>query len=215
MFLTRISVGHPVFATMIMVAIMVFGLNAFSNLPIESTPEVNFPVVAVLTPYTGAAPEAVETEITEPIEDIVSTLSGIEAISSTSTSGPSTVIIQFTLETQSIQAAQEVRDRIAAVSLPDGADTPQALRFDPNAQPTLSLALRRAGLAMTGLARLAEDVVSPALTNVDGVGRATVVGSPAQQVGVWMDLDRLNAYNIGGSAVVAAFQSYNMTLPAG
>ncbi|WP_332713949.1 efflux RND transporter permease subunit [Pelagibacterium mangrovi] len=215
MFLTRISVGHPVFATMIMVAIMVFGLNAFSNLPIESTPEVNFPVVAVLTPYTGAAPEAVETEITEPIEDIVSTLSGIEAITSTSTSGHSTVIIQFTLETQSIQAAQEVRDRIAAVSLPDGADTPQVLRFDPNAMPVISLALSGQGLAMTDLTRLAEDVVSPALTNVDGVGSATVVGSIDQQVDILIDLDRLNAYNIGVSEVVSAFQSDNMTMPAG
>ncbi|WMT89050.1 efflux RND transporter permease subunit [Pelagibacterium sp. H642] len=215
MFLTRISVGHPVFATMIMVAIMVFGLNAFSNLPIESTPEVNFPVVAVLTPYTGAAPEAVETEITEPIEDAVATLAGIETISSTSTSGHSTVIIQFTLETQSIQAAQEVRDRIAAVSLPDGADTPQVLRFDPNAQPIISLALSGAGLAMTDLTRLAEDVVSPALTNIDGVGSATVVGSTDEQVDVLIDLDRLNAYNIGVSEVVAAFQSDNMTMPAG
>ena len=182
MFLTRISVRHPVFATMVMVAILVFGINAFRSMPIEQYPDVDFPVVAVLTPYTGAAPEAVETEISEVIEEAVNTLSGIDTVSSTSSSGHSTVIVQFTLETDSIQAAQEVRDRLAAVTLPDGADTPQVLRFDPTATPMVSLALSGEGQSLTDLTRIANDIVAPSMTNVEGVGSATVVGSTEERI---------------------------------
>lgn len=215
MFLTRISVRHPVFATMVMVAILVFGINAFRSMPIEQFPDVDFPIVAVLTPYTGAAPEAVETEISEVIEEAVNTLSGIDTVSSTSSSGHSTVIVQFTLETDSIQAAQEVRDRLAAVTLPDGADMPQVLRFDPTATPMVSLALSGEGQSMTELTRIANDIVAPAMTNVEGVGSATVVGSTEEQVDILIDPDRLNAYGIGVSEVVSAFASDNMTIPSG
>lgn len=215
MFLTRISVRHPVFATMVMVAILVFGINAFRSMPIEQFPDVDFPVVAVLTPYTGAAPEAVETEISEVIEEAVNTLAGIETVSSTSSSGHSTVIVQFTLETDSMQAAQEVRDRLAAVTLPDGADTPQVLRFDPTAMPMISLALSGQNLSMTQLTRIVNDVVAPTMTNVDGVGSAMVVGSIEEQVDILIDPDRLNAYGIGVSEVVSAFASDNMTIPSG
>ncbi|HCO54610.1 MAG TPA: nodulation protein NolG, partial [Pelagibacterium sp.] len=215
MFLTRISVRHPVFATMVMVAILVFGINAFRSMPIEQYPDVDFPVVAVLTPYTGAAPEAVETEISEVIEEAVNTLSGIDTVSSTSSSGHSTVIVQFTLETDSIQAAQEVRDRLAAVTLPDGADTPQVLRFDPTATPMVSLALSGEGQSLTDLTRIANDIVAPSMTNVEGVGSATVVGSTEEQIDILIDPDRLNAYGIGVSEVVSAFASDNMTIPSG
>lgn len=215
MFLTRISVRHPVFATMVMIAILVFGINAFRGMAIEQYPDVDFPVVAVLTPYTGAAPEAVETEISQVIEEAVNTLSGIETVSSTSSSGHSTVIVQFTLETDSMQAAQEVRDRLAAVSLPDGADVPQVMRFDPTATPMMSLALSGEGQTMTDLTRIANDVVAPAMTNVEGVGSASVVGSIEEQVDVLIDPDRLNAYGIGVSEVVSAFASDNMTIPSG
>tara|TARA_A100001391_G_scaffold60063_1_gene37449 strand:- start:12942 stop:16058 length:3117 start_codon:yes stop_codon:yes gene_type:complete len=215
MFLTRISVRHPVFATMVMVAILVFGINAFRSMSIEQYPDVDFPVVAVLTPYTGAAPEAVETEISEVIEEAVNTLSGIDTVSSTSSSGHSTVIVQFTLETDSIQAAQEVRDRLAAVTLPDGADTPQVLRFDPTATPMVSLALSGEGQSLTDLTRIANDIVAPSMTNVEGVGSATVVGSTEEQIDILIDPDRLNAYGIGVSEVVSAFASDNMTIPSG
>ncbi|WP_417579792.1 efflux RND transporter permease subunit [Pelagibacterium sp.] len=215
MFLTKISVRHPVFATMIMVAILVFGINAFRSMSIEQFPDIEFPVVAVLTPYTGAAPEAVEREISEVIEEAVNTLAGIDTVWSTSSQGHSMVIVQFTLESDSMQAAQEVRDRLAAVTLPDGADQPQVLRFDPTASPMISLALSGGGQSMVQLTRLANDVVAPAMTNVDGVGSATVVGSVEQQVDILIDPDRLNAYGIGVSEVVAAFANDNMTIPSG
>src|SRR5688572_2104365 len=141
MFLTSISVRHPVFATMIMVAILVFGISAYRSLPIEQYPDIEFPVVAVLTPYTGASPEAVETEITQPIEEAVNTVNGIEAVTSTSSAGHSTVVVEFTLGTDLAAAAQDVRDQLAAIAhdLPDAADTSQVLRYNPTATPIMSL----------------------------------------------------------------------------
>ena len=108
MFLTRISVGQPVFATMVMVAILVIGLFSYTRLPIEQLPDVDFPVVAVVTAYPGATPEAVESDIIEPIEDAVSTLAGIDSIQSTAQTGSSLVLMIFDLEVNSSAAAQDV-----------------------------------------------------------------------------------------------------------
>ncbi|UJW84972.1 efflux RND transporter permease subunit [Devosia sp. SL43] len=217
MFLTAISVRHPVFATMVMVAIIVFGVSAYSTLPIEQYPDVDFPVVAVLTPYTGASPEAVETKVTQPIEEAVNTLSGIDTVTSTSSAGHSTVILQFTLETDSAVAAQDVRDKLAAVAsqLPDNADTPQVFRFNPTSTPMMSLALSSPSRSVLELTSIAENIVTPALTSISGVGSATVVGGLKNQVNVYVDLDRLNAFGIGVSEVVSALQQDNQTLPAG
>lgn len=217
MFLTSISVRHPVFATMIMVAILVFGISAYRSLPVEQYPDVDFPIVAVLTPYTGASPEAVETEITRPIEEAVNTLSGIDAVTSTSSAGHSTVVLEFTLETDGAVAAQDVRDKLAAIAdqLPAAADTPQVLRYDPTASPMLSLALSSATRSVPELTTLADKVVTPALTALPGVGSATVVGGLDNQVNIAVDPGLLVAFGIGISDVVSALQQDNQTLPTG
>ncbi|KKC34029.1 efflux RND transporter permease subunit [Devosia psychrophila] len=217
MFLTSISVKHPVFATMIMVAIMVFGISAYRILPVEQYPDVAFPIVAVLTPYTGASPEAVETEITQPIEEAVNTLSGIDTVTSTSSAGHSTVILQFTLDTEPAVAAQDVRDRLAAIvgQMPDTADATQVLRYNPTASPMVSLALSSPSQSVPELTLLANDIVSPALTAISGVGSATVVGGLDNQVNIFTDPNLLNAFGIGVSDVISALRQDNETLPSG
>src|SRR6188508_2143939 len=109
MFLTRISVNHPVFATMIMVAILVFGVYSYQRLPIEQLPDVDFPVVAVVVSYPGASPEAVEADIVDPIEKAVNTIAGLDTIQSTAQSGQALVLMIFDLEQNSQAMAQEVR----------------------------------------------------------------------------------------------------------
>src|SRR5690606_27438842 len=101
MFLTRISVSQPVFATMIMVAILVFGVYSYQRLPIEQLPDIDLPVVAVVTSYPGASPEAVENDIVRPIEEAINTLAGIDTIQSTSQAGQAMVIILFAMDMQS------------------------------------------------------------------------------------------------------------------
>jgi HAE1 family hydrophobic/amphiphilic exporter-1 len=216
-FFTSISVRHPVFATMIMVAILVFGVSAYRTLPIEQYPDVDFPIVAVLTPYAGASPEAVESEVTKPVEEAVNTISGIDSVTSTSSAGHSTVVLQFTLDTDGAIAAQDVRDRLAAVAdqLPREAETPQVIRYNPISTPMLSLALRGPTQSVTELTRLADKVVTPALTAIAGIGSATVVGGLADQVNVAVDPDLLNAFAIGISDVISALRQDNETLAAG
>ncbi|MFY0632436.1 MAG: efflux RND transporter permease subunit [Vannielia sp.] len=217
MFLTRISVSQPVFATMVMVAIFVIGLFSYQRLPVEQLPEVDFPIVAVVTSYPGATPEAVESDIIEPIEDGVSTLSGIDTITSTAQTGSSLVLIQFDLEVDSSVAAQDVRDRIAQISgtLPDEADDPQILRFDPSELPIISIGLSSDRYDAGTLTALAEDELATRLSNISGVGRASVVGGLPREVHVSVDPDRLAALGIGASEVAGTLANENADLPAG
>ncbi|WP_112310299.1 efflux RND transporter permease subunit [Pseudogemmobacter bohemicus] len=217
MFLTRISVARPVFATMVMVAIMVMGLAGWRSLPIDRFPPLDFPVVVISVPWSGASPEAVEAEITRPIEDAVSTIAGIESLSSTSALGHSSTMILFTLETDSRQAAQDVRDRMASVlpDLPDSADAPQVVRFNPLNDPVLSLAISGGPNDPGHTTRIAKDVILPELTSVDGVGSATLVGATEGQVEVLVDPARLRAHDIGVATIVEAIRQGSQLTTAG
>ncbi len=217
MFLTRISVAQPVFTTMVMAAIMVFGLAGWRVLPLDRFPPFDFPVVVVQTQWSGATPEAVETEISRPMEDALSTLAGIESLTSTSTAAHSSVEVMFSLETDSRQAAQDVRDRLAAVipDLPAAAEAPEVMRFNPLAAPVLSLAISSPSLDPAALTRLARDVIVPALTSVEGVGSAALVGARDRQVEIGIDPDRLRAAGIGVTDVIAALEAGNLLSPAG
>jgi HAE1 family hydrophobic/amphiphilic exporter-1 len=217
MFLTRISVSHPVFATMIMVAMLVFGIYSYQRLPIEQLPDIDLPVVAVVVSYPGASPEAVENDIVRPIEEAVNTIAGLDTIQSTSQAGQAMVIVLFDMEVNSQQAAQDVRDRLATVEagFPSNAGDAQVLRFDPGELPVISLAVSSDVLAPRDLTALTEDVIVSRLSNIAGVGRATVVGGVPRQLNVLVDPDRLNAFNIGVGQVVQALSQENQNLPAG
>ncbi|WP_417598251.1 efflux RND transporter permease subunit [Pararhodobacter oceanensis] len=217
MFLTRISVNQPVFATMIMVALTVIGLYSFQRLPIEQLPDVDFPVVAVVVSYPGASPEAVENDVIIPIEDAVNTISGIDSVQSTARSGQAMVILMFDLGIDSATAAQDVRDRIATVeaTLPDTADAPLLFKFDPAELPVLSLAVSADDMSLRDLTALTEDVIEPRLMNIPGVGRATVVGGIPRQLNVEIDPDRLTAFGVGVGEVTSAIRAENQNMPAG
>jgi HAE1 family hydrophobic/amphiphilic exporter-1 len=217
MFLTRISVNHPVFATMIMVAIMVFGVYSYQRLPIEQLPDVDFPVVAVVVSYPGASPEAVEADIVEPIENAVNTIAGLDTVQSTAQSGQAMVLMIFDLEASSQEKLQEVRDKIDPIraELPDAANDPMILRFDPSDLPLLSLAVSSSTLSPRDLTALTEDIIAARISNIDGVGSASVVGGVPRQLNIEIDPDRLAAFNISPAAVVQALQAANRDLAAG
>jgi len=217
MFLTRISVNQPVFATMIMVAMLVFGIYSYQRLPIEQLPDIDLPVVAVVVSYPGASPEAVENDIVRPIEEAVNTISGLDTIQSTSRAGQAMVIILFDMSVNSQAAAQDVRDRLATVEagFPTNAGDAQVLRFDPSELPVMSLAVSSDELSSRDLTSLTEDVIVARLSNIPGVGRATVVGGVPRQLNVLIDPDRLAAFNVGVGQVVQALKQENQNLPAG
>src|SRR5690554_931516 len=217
MFLTRISVNHPVFATMIMVAIMVFGVYAYQRLPIEQLFDIDFPVVAVVVSYPGASPEAVEADIVRPIEDAVNTIAGLDSVQSTAQAGQAMVLMIFNLDSDSQQKAQDVRDKLDPIkaTLPEGAGDPRVLRFDPSALPVLSLAVSSTTLSDRDLTALTKDVIATRISNIDGVGSASVVGGVPRQLNIQIDPDRLTAFNISPDAVIQALRAANRDLSAG
>ncbi len=217
MFLTRISVTHPVFATMMMVALLVMGAFSLQRLGLDQYPNVDVPVVVVVTSYPGATPETVETEVTRPVEDALNAIGGLDEVTSTSYEGRSVVVAKFKLEVQSSAAAQEVRDKIAAIeaNFPEDAKKPVISRFDPAAEPVLSVAISSTSLDVPALTTLADQKVVRQLTTVAGVGQATLVGARKRQVDVTIDETRMRALGIGINEVVNALRAGNSNSPAG
>ncbi|MGN7828500.1 efflux RND transporter permease subunit [Agrobacterium radiobacter] len=217
MFLTRISVTHPVFATMMMVALLVMGAFSLQRLGLDQYPNVDVPVVVVVTSYPGATPETVETEVTRPVEDALNAIGGLDEVTSTSYEGRSVVVAKFKLEVQSSVAAQEVRDKIAAIeaNFPEDAKKPVISRFDPAAEPVLSVAISSTSLDVPALTTLADQKVVRQLTTVAGVGQATLVGARKRQIDVMIDETRMRALGIGINEVVNALRAGNSNSPAG
>ncbi len=217
MFLTRLSVTHPVFATMMMVALLVMGAFSLQRLGLDQYPNVDVPVVVVVTSYPGATPETVETEVTRPVEDALNAIGGLDEVTSTSYEGRSVVVAKFKLEVQSSAAAQEVRDKIAAIeaNFPKDAKKPVISRFDPAAEPVLSVAISSTSLDVPALTTLADQRVVRQLTTVAGVGQATLVGARKRQIDVTIDETRMRALGIGINEVVNALRAGNTNSPAG
>ncbi len=217
MFLTRISINNPVFATMMMVAILVVGLFSYQRLGVDQFPDVDIPTVVVTASYPGASPEAVESDVTRKIEDAINTISGLDTLTSRSVEGRSIVIAQFTLDTPAAVAVQDVREKVAGIrgQLRDEVDDPTVTRFDPDSAPIVSVALESPSRSLRGLTTLADEVVLKRIQTVRGVGSATIVGGVKRQVEVRLKPDRMQALAIGVDQVVATIRSENQDLPAG
>lgn len=217
MFLTRISVNHPVFATMMMVTILVVGLFSFSRLGVDQYPATDLPIVVVSTGYAGASPSSVESEVSRPIESALNTIGGIDTITSESYEGRSVVVIQFDLDADGQAAAQEVRDRVARLQagFPDEVDTPQVMRFNPEDQPILSIAASSPKRTLSEMTTIADRIISSRLSVVSGVGQVSLVGGSERQVLVVVDPDRLEAYGVSVSSVMDAIRRENQDRAAG
>ncbi|MQX70394.1 efflux RND transporter permease subunit [Sinorhizobium meliloti] len=217
MFLTRISINHPVFATMMMVMILVLGLFSYGRLGVDHYPETDLPVVVVATTYTGASPESVESEISRPIEAALNTIGGIDTITSESYEGRSIVVVQFEVDVDSQDAAQEVRDRVARLEtkFPDGVATPQVTRYKPEGQAILSVAVSSTSRTLPEITTLATRVINNRLSVISGVGQVSLIGSSERQVLVVVDPDRLGAYGLAVSTVIEAIRGENQDRAAG
>ncbi|MDK9701632.1 MAG: efflux RND transporter permease subunit [Sulfuritalea sp.] len=217
MWFTRVSINNPVFATMMMAALLVLGLFSAQRLPVEQFPDVAFPVIVIQTDYPGAAPEAVEEEVTRPIEEVVNTISGINQLSSRSYESQSLVIVEFNLSTDPKLAAQDVREKIAALrpSFRDEIKEPRVTRYNPDDQPILSVAVVGTGTALRELTTLADQRIKKRLENVRGVGQATVVGGVKREMRVLLRPADMEARQVGADQVLAALRSENQEVPVG
>jgi HAE1 family hydrophobic/amphiphilic exporter-1 len=217
MWFTRVSIANPVFATMMMAALLVLGAFSYSRLPVEQFPDVTFPVVVVQTEYPGASPENVEEEVTRRIEEAVNTISGIKSLSSRSYEGLSVVIIEFELAIDPKLAAQDVREKIALIrsGFRDEIKEPRVSRFNPDDFPIVSIAVRSSGRSLRELTTLADQVIKKRFENVGGVGQATLVGGVKREIKVVLNLEAMEAQKIGADQVVKALQTENQEIPAG
>src|SRR6478752_2814293 len=214
--LAAISVKRPVFASVLIIALTVIGAFAFTRLGVDRFPKVDFPTVIVTTRLPGAAPEEVETEISDKIEEAVNTISGIDELRSTSSEGVSTVIIAFLLEKDGDIAAQEVRDRVTRVLplLPKNIQQPTVEKFDPDSAPVMTLAVS-ADKPVRDITEYADKTLRRQLESVNGVGQVNVMGGRERQVNITLDPARLQGHNLTVNDVSRALQSQNAEVPGG
>ena len=214
--LAEICVRRPVFATMLVMAMTVVGAFSFFTLGVDRYPNIDLPIVSVITANPGAAPEQIETEVTDLVEGAVNTISGIEDLRSTSIEGLSQVNIQFELDKNVDVAAQEVRDKLNSIlaSLPDTAETPVVQKLDPDAAPILMFAVS-APRDSVEVTTIVENVLKERLESIDGVGEVAIQGGRRREIHVTVDPDRLRAYDLTVSDVAAALRTQNLELPAG
>jgi HAE1 family hydrophobic/amphiphilic exporter-1 len=211
-----VFIRRPVFATMVTALLVVLGLFSYQDLGVDLFPSIELPVVTVTTNLKGASPEEIETQVTKPIEEIVNTISGIEELRSVSLEGVSVVTVTFALERKLADAAQDVRDKVASVlrQLPEGTDPPVVTKFDVESMATVSLAIS-GDRTLREVTELADKTIKPALETVDGVGAVLLVGGTKRAVNVWLDAERMDAYQISSAQVKAALQAENVEIPGG
>ena len=218
MWITRVSIKNPVFATMVMVAITVLGVFSYLRLKVEQMPDVSLPFVYVQTVYPGAAPEAVEADVTKPIEYAVNQISGVKRIFSNSREGRSDVFAEFRLATNVPQAVQDVRDRIATIrsSFPRDVKDPQVFRVEnENSQPVVSLALMSQTTGLRELTSLTDQTIVKVLENLPGVARIDINGRVTRQILIQVKPDALTSLGLGVDQVIAAIREANQDVPAG
>lgn len=210
-------IKRPVFTVMLVMLLVVFGLQAYPSLGIDLNPDVDFPLVSVNVGYTGTSPEEMESLVTKPIEDAVSSVSGIKNLTSVTREGVSQTTIEFVFGTDAKLAANEVREKVAAVrkKLPDGIDEPVVQRFDMNAAPIIYFSLASDTRSPGEIRKLATDVVQDALQRLDGVGSVTISGASDREIQVQIDSKRLAANKLSMVQILDAIDSQNLNAPGG
>ena len=214
--LAALCVRRPVFASVLILSLTVIGVFSFTQLGIDQFPNVDIPVALVTTRLPGAAPEQVESEVTDKIEEAVNTINGIDTLTSTSSEGVSQVVVSFRLEKNADVATQEVRDRINRVLplLPRTITQPIIEKRDPDAAPVLTVALT-ANAPVRDITEYADKVLRRQLESADGVGQVLVLGGRRRQINVVLDADRLRAQNLTVNDVARALQAQNSDIPGG
>ena len=214
--LAQLCIRRPVFATMIIVSLVVVGIFSYFSLGVDLFPKVDIPTVQVLVEDRGASPQEIETEVSKKIEDAVNTISQVDEVRSTSSEGQSLVIVTFELSKNGDVAAQEVQNKVNLIAndLPQTAKTPIVQKFDPDATPILQVAVS-APRSLRDVTLIADKEIKQKLENAHGVGQVSIVGGARREIHILVDPDRLRAYNLTVNDVFNAIKSQNLELPGG
>ena len=225
MWFTQVSLRNPVFATMMMLALLVLGLFSYQRLKIDQFPNIDLPVVVITTEYPGASPEIIESEVSKKIEEAVNSIAGISALTSRSYEGLSVVVIEFQLYVNGRKAADDVREKVSNVHpfLRTDVKESRILRFDPASRPIWSVAVlpddKATGLSQplsnVELTNWADQVFKKRLENVRGVGSVTLVGGTKREINLYLNPQAMEALGVTAEQVVAAVSNENQDLPVG
>ena len=217
MILSEVSVRRPVFATVMSLLLVILGLAALLNLPVRQYPDIDPPVVSIQTTYRGASAEVIETKLTQVIEDRISGIEGIEKLTSTSRDEVSSIVVEFSLERDVDEAANDIRDRVARVvaELPPEADAPEIAKVDDDTRAVMYLNLtsdRMSGLEITDYA---DRYLTDRFASVPGVARVRISGERRYAMRIWLDREALAAHALTVADVEEALRAENVELPAG
>lgn len=214
--LSELSIRRPIFLTCIVLLSLVVGLGAMSRMGVDLFPDITFPVVTVTTPYPGAGPAEVETLVSKPLEDELSTLAGIKRLSSQNKEGVSVVIAEFTLETDVKYAEQQIRDRVGSTKrkLPDDIKEPVIRRIDPADQPVLILAVN-ADLPAGELYDLVNERIKPRLEQVNQVGLVEILGGRKREVQIQLDRTKLKSRELSATLIAKQLAGAGNDIPSG
>lgn len=214
--LAALCVRRPVFATMLVMTLLVLGLFSFSELGVDLFPKVDLPTVTITTSLPGASAEEMETEVTKPIEEAVNTIQGIDELRSTTVEGVSRIFITFILEREIDQAAQDVRDKVSVIlrRLPRGIDPPVIEKLDPDASPIMSVSVS-GDRSLREITEIADKQIKQQLESVNGIGQVLLIGGRKRSIQIEIDADKLNSLGIGVNQVADALERQNVEVPGG
>jgi HAE1 family hydrophobic/amphiphilic exporter-1 len=215
--LSIIAVRRPVFACVLILVLVVIGLVGYRTLGVDKFPKVEFPLVTIVTPYSSASPSAVETDVTQKVEEAVNTVAGLDTLTSFSTEGVSLVVAQFDLEVDPDEASNEINEHLATVlrNLPPGT-RPEVRKADPDAAPVIVLSVKGpADLSTRDLTLFADKEVKQRIEHISGVGQVAILGGQDRQLNVELDAIKLTAAGVSALEVQRAIASSNVNAPGG
>ncbi|MBI4688009.1 MAG: efflux RND transporter permease subunit [Nitrospirae bacterium] len=218
MWLADTSIKRPVFATMVILGLVVLGIVSYPLIGVDLFPKVDFPMINISTTLKGASPEIMDIDVADKIEEAVNTINGVKTIASTSTEGISATLVEFTLERDIDIALQDVREKIASVrsKLPNDIDEPVIEKVDPDAAPVMWLGLTgEKSVSVRDLSTYADEVLKEQLQKINGVGAIRLAGLRLRQARIWLDAERLKAYQITPQDIITALRKENVELPGG
>jgi len=214
--LAEICVRRPVFATMLILSLSVVGLFSYKSLGVDLFPKIDLPTITVTIVNPGASPQEIETEITDRVEGTVNTISGIDELRSTSVEGVSQVFITFLLEKNADVAAQEVRNKVDLIvnDLPVTAEKPIVQKLDTDATPVLRIAVS-APRSQKEVTDVADKQIKQRIESINGVGDVQIIGGRTREIEIWVDPDKMRAFNVTVAEISNAVRLQNLEVPGG
>ncbi|MCX7834852.1 MAG: efflux RND transporter permease subunit [bacterium] len=217
--LADISIRHPVFIYMSVFALLVLGFLSYFRLPVELFPDISLPTISVTTPYPGASPKDVETQVSKPIEDAVSVLKGVKKVRSISTEGISVVIIEFELERDVQEASQDVREKVSVIRkiLPKDIGEPTYEKFDPSDQPILTYSIlpKVSSADVNQVRNIVKNEILPKLERIEGVASIRLIGGNDREIEIAVDRNLIEYYRISFQEIIQTLRLENIDLPSG